>query len=53
MNNMKQVVSAVMLATLIVALASCGEKKKSQDIIAPRIVKAEPQAPSPATRCPW
>ena len=45
MNNMKQVVSVVMLATLIVALASCGEKKKSQDIIAPRIVKAKPQAP--------
>lgn len=42
---MKQVLLTVLLASMIVALAACGGKKKSDDIIAPRIVKVQPKAP--------
>lgn len=42
---MKQILYIVSLAALVVVLASCGEKKKSENIIAPRIVKAQPKDP--------
>ena len=42
---MKQTVSMLLLAGMIVMLAACGGKKKSEDIIAPRIVKAQPKDP--------
>ena len=42
---MKQTVSMLLLAGMVVMLAACGGKKKSEDIIAPRIVKAQPKDP--------
>ena len=42
---MKQILSVVLLASLVVVLAACGGKKKSEDIIAPRIVKVQPKEP--------
>ena len=42
---MKQFLSVALLASLVVVLAACGGKKKSEDIIAPRIVKVQPKEP--------
>ena len=42
---MKQTVSMLLLAGMVVMLAACGGKKKSEDIIAPRIVKVQPKDP--------
>lgn len=42
---MKQLLSVVLLASMVVVLAACGGKKKSGDIIAPRIVKVQPKEP--------
>ena len=42
---MKKVLSIVILAGLTIGLTACGGKKKSDDIIAPRIVKVQPQKP--------
>ena len=35
----------LLLAGMVVVLAACGGKKKSKDIIAPRIVKVQPKEP--------
>ena len=42
---MKQTLSMLLLAGMVVVLAACGGKKKSKDIIAPRIVKVQPKEP--------
>jgi len=42
---MKQTLSMLLLAGMVVVLAACGGKKKSNDIIAPRIVKVQPKEP--------
>lgn len=42
---MKRVIWNVCLATVVVTLFACGNKKKSEDIIAQRVVKVEPKAP--------
>ena len=42
---MKQKVSMLLLAGMAVMLVACGGKKKSEDIIAPRIVKVQPKDP--------
>ena len=42
---MKQLLSVVLLAGMVVVLAACGGKKKSENIIAPRVVKVEPKEP--------
>ena len=42
---MKQTLSVLLLAGMVVVLAACGGKKKSNDIIAPRIVKVQPKEP--------
>lgn len=42
---MKNCYAAALLALLAVGLTSCGDKKKSGDIIARRVVKHEPKAP--------
>ena len=42
---MKKVLSVAILAGLTIGLTACGGKKKSDDIIAPRIVKVQPQKP--------
>lgn len=42
---MKQTLSMLLLAGMVVVLAGCGGKKKSNDIIAPRIVKVQPKEP--------
>ena len=42
---MKNVWLKVCLATVVVTLFACGNKKKSEDIIAQRVVKVEPKAP--------
>lgn len=42
---MKQFLSVALLASLVVVLAACGGKKKSEDIIAHRIVKVQPKEP--------
>ena len=42
---MKQFLSVVLLTAMVVMLAACGGKKKSEDIIAPRIVKVQPKEP--------
>ena len=41
----RQILSVVLLAGMVAVLAACGGKKKSENIIAPRIVKAEPKGP--------
>ena len=45
MKIMKQIFAAMLLAGTVVTLTACGSKKKSEDIIAPRIVKVQPKAP--------
>lgn len=42
---MKQILAAMLLAGVVLMMTACGSKKKSEDIIAPRIVKVEPKAP--------
>jgi hypothetical protein len=42
---MKQTLSMLLLAGMVVVLAACAGKKKSNDIIAPRIVKVQPKEP--------
>ena len=42
---MKQILYIVSLAAMAVVLAACGEKKKSDTIIAPRVVKVKPKEP--------
>ena len=42
---MKQILYIVSLAAMAVVLAACGEKKKSETIIAPRVVKVVPKEP--------
>ena len=42
---MKQILYIVSLAAVAVVLAACGEKKKSETIIAPRVVKVVPKEP--------
>ena len=42
---MKQTVSMLLLAGMVIMLSACGGKKKSEDIIAPRIVKVQPKEP--------
>ena len=42
---MKQILSVVLLAGMAIMLVACGGKKKSNDIIAPRIVKVQPKEP--------
>ena len=42
---MKQILYIVSLAAMAVVLAACGEKKKSETIIAPRVVKVKPKEP--------
>lgn len=42
---MKNVLFKVCLAAVVVTLFACGNKKKSEDIIAQRVVKVEPKAP--------
>lgn len=42
---MKQKVSMLLMAGMAVMLVACGGKKKSEDIIAPRIVKVQPKDP--------
>jgi hypothetical protein len=42
---MKQTLSMLLLVGMVVVLAACGGKKKSNDIIAPRIVKVQPKEP--------
>ena len=41
---MKQILTIVILAIVLV-LTACGEKKKSENIIAPRVEKVKPKAP--------
>ena len=42
---MKKGFVMVVAALGLVLLASCGEKKKSEDIIAQRVIKVKPKAP--------
>lgn len=42
---MKKYLYGVVLAGLTLGLTACGNKKKSDDIIAPKVVKAKPSAP--------
>ena len=42
---MKQILSVVLLGSMAVMLVACGGKKKSENIIAPRIVKVQPKEP--------
>ena len=42
---MKKVQIVLVMMLLAAVLASCGEKKKNKDIIAPRVVKVVPKAP--------
>ena len=44
-NKMRQILSLVILGLVLTMLAACQGKKKSDDIIAPRVVKAAPKAP--------
>jgi len=42
---MKKSIYIAALLSLTIVLASCGNKKKSDDIIAPKVVKVKPKAP--------
>ena len=56
---MKKLVKIVFFSVLAMLVASCGEKKKHDDIIAPKVEKPKPQAPvrmqeySQATDIKW
>ncbi len=42
---MKKILAIILCGVLLTTITACGGKKKSDDIIAPKIVKAEPKAP--------
>ena len=42
---MKKIVYGLLMVCIVVLMTACGGKKKSDDIIAQRVVKAKPQAP--------
>lgn len=44
-NGMKKFLCLVALAGLMAGLTACGNKKKSEDIIAQKVVKVKPKAP--------
>lgn len=44
-EKMKETITAVALGLTLLTLTACGGKKKSEDIIAPKVEKVKPQAP--------
>ena len=56
---MKKTIMTTLLVVLALVLASCGEKKKSETIIAQKVAKPRPVEPikmqeySDETRCRW